>query len=62
MERIIYLITQNKSMSKKKRVFAYYDGSNFYHCVKDNYGITNINFFDMANQLLELSKEGFYSI
>lgn len=41
----------------KKRVIAYYDGSNFYHHCLENYGIKNINFFDMTNQLLDLDKE-----
>jgi len=41
----------------KKRIYAYYDGSNFYHHIKNNYGITNVNFSDMTNQLLDLNKE-----
>lgn len=41
----------------KKRVIAYYDGSNFYHHCLENYGIKEINFFDMTNQLLNLDKE-----
>lgn len=44
-------------MAQKKKVFAYYDGSNFYHLTRNNYGITDINFFDMTNQLLKLDKE-----
>ena len=43
-------------MSKKK-VIAYYDGSNFYHHCLQNYGIKDINFFDMSNQVLNLEKE-----
>ncbi len=42
---------------EKKRVIAYYDGSNFYHDCLDNYGIKKVNFFDMTNQLLNLEKE-----
>jgi uncharacterized LabA/DUF88 family protein len=41
----------------KKRIVAYYDGSNFYHSCNNNYGIANVNFFDMTNQLLDLTKE-----
>jgi len=44
-------------MSVKKRVFAYFDGSNFYHYLRANYGITNIRFLDITNQLLDLQKE-----
>jgi len=38
-------------------VMIYYDGSNFYHHCRENYGITNINFFDMTNQIIDLSTE-----
>ncbi len=41
----------------KKRVYAYYDGSNFYHGLKGSYGVTSIDFFHMTTQLLELEKE-----
>ena len=41
----------------KKRVIAYYDGSNFYHHCLQNYGIKDINFLDMVNQLLVLDAE-----
>lgn len=41
----------------KKRVIAYYDGSNFYHHSLQNYGIKDINFFGMTNQVLSLSTE-----
>jgi len=41
----------------KKKVIAYYDGSNFYHHCLENYGIKGINFFDMSNQVLFLDKE-----
>lgn len=41
----------------KKKVIAYYDGSNFYHHCLENYGIKDINFFDISNQLLFLDKE-----
>ena len=44
-------------MADKKKVFAYYDGSNFYHHLRENYGITKINFFDMTNEILNLEKE-----
>jgi len=44
-------------MTVKKRVIAYFDGSNFYHHMKSNYGITNVNFKDIVDNLLELSKE-----
>jgi len=41
----------------KKRVIAYYDGSNFYHHCLQNYGIKDVNFLDISNQLLFLDKE-----
>ncbi len=41
----------------ERRVFAYFDGSNFYHNCKNNYGITNINFLNMCNNLLDMAKE-----
>ncbi|MEA3514167.1 MAG: hypothetical protein U9R34_01695 [Nanoarchaeota archaeon] len=46
-----------KKEIKKKRVIAYYDGSNFYHHVKGNYGITNVHFLDMTNQIIKLDCE-----
>ena len=44
-------------MDEKQRVFAFFDGSNFYHNSKNNYGITNINFLDLTNNMLDLKKE-----
>lgn len=44
-------------MGTEKRVFAFFDGINFYHNAKNNYGITNINFFDISNNMLDLKKE-----
>lgn len=41
----------------KKKVYAYYDGSNFYHYLKSNYGITNIFFHHMTHQLMDLERE-----
>ncbi len=41
----------------KKKVIAYYDGSNFYHHCLENYGIKAISFFDMTNQMLYLVKK-----
>ncbi len=41
----------------RKRVIAYYDGSNFYHYCKKNYGITDVNFSDIANQIINQEKE-----
>ena len=42
-------------MVDKKRVIAYYNGSNFYHALKSNYGITNVNFLEITNQTIEES-------
>lgn len=41
----------------KKRVYAYYDGSNFYHLSKINYGITKIMFGVLTKQLLTKDEE-----
>lgn len=49
-------------MVEKKRVYAYYDGSNFYHLCKNNYGITKIYFHHMTNQLIDLNEEGLVKI
>lgn len=46
----------------KKRVFAYYDGSNFYHFLKNNYRLTNIHFHLITNQLINPEKEGLVKI
>ncbi|HLD06626.1 MAG TPA: NYN domain-containing protein [Candidatus Nanoarchaeia archaeon] len=44
-------------MTNKKRVFVYYDGSNFYHTCLYNYGIKEIDFYHMTNQLLDIQNE-----
>ncbi|MBU1136153.1 MAG: NYN domain-containing protein [Nanoarchaeota archaeon] len=44
-------------MKNKKRVYAYYDGSNFYHLLKLNYKITSIFFHHVTNQLMDLENE-----
>ena len=44
-------------MADKKKVYVYFDGSNFYHNIKNNYGITSIKFDDICNRMLELSRE-----
>lgn len=49
-------------MSTKKRIIAYYDGSNFYHCVKNNYGITKINFHHITRQIMNLDYEDLVKI
>ncbi len=41
----------------KNRIYAYFDGSNFYHNSKKNYGITSIKYNDLTNHMLDLSKE-----
>jgi uncharacterized LabA/DUF88 family protein len=46
----------------KKRVFAYFDGSNFYHHLKENYGVKNINFYEISNQVLDPSVESLQQI
>ena len=45
------------TMVKKKRVIAYFDGSNFYHYCKAAYGITSVDFKLMTEQMLHLDKE-----
>lgn len=35
-----------------ERVIAYYDGSNFYHLAKDNYGLKGFDFSKVTNALL----------
>ncbi len=51
----------NKKLSDnfmaKKRAYAYYDGSNFYHFIKNNYGFVNVNYFHVTNHLLNLENE-----
>lgn len=44
-------------MADKLRVYAYFDGSNFYHYCLQSYGIKNINFFDFTNQVINLNTE-----
>ena len=39
---------------KKKKVIVYYDGSNFYNRCKESYGIQDINFSHMSNNMLKL--------
>ncbi|MBS3106226.1 NYN domain-containing protein [Candidatus Woesearchaeota archaeon] len=36
-------------MTQKKRVYAYFDGSNFYHLCKKNYGIKNVDILQLCN-------------
>jgi len=48
---------ENTTSKSKRRVYVYYDGSNFYHYLKNIYGITNINFYDLSNKLIDSSKE-----
>lgn len=51
------IMEKKKEEKTKKKVYAYYDGSNFYHLIKTNYGITNIYFHHMTSQLLDLNTE-----
>ncbi len=44
-------------LQNKKRVYAYFDGSNFYHNAKNNYGITSVNFLALSNNLIDLKQE-----
>ena len=44
-------------MEQKKKVYAYFDGSNFYHLAKSNSGVTQVKFNHLANQLLRLKSE-----
>jgi len=41
----------------KKKVFAYFDGSNFYHLAKLNYKISKINFEKLTNQFINSYSE-----
>ena len=61
-EGFIITICSPNYMPDKKRVYAYYDGSNFYHLCKINYGIQGIYFHHMSNQLINLSKENLIKI
>ena len=49
-------------MSEKKRVYVYFDGSNFYHHLKDNYGIRKLDFYEIANQILDSANESLQQI
>lgn len=40
-------------MEKEQRTYAYFDGSNFYHLSKLNYGISNIDFSKITNYMLK---------
>ena len=42
---------------EKKKVYAYFDGSNFYHNSKKAYGIKNVQFHHLANKMLSLDEE-----
>ncbi len=44
-------------MPQIKRVYAFFDGSNFYHHIKESYGITSVNFFHMSNELLKKNEK-----
>jgi uncharacterized LabA/DUF88 family protein len=39
-------------MTQKPRVYAYFDGSNFYHLCKENYGNVRISFSKISNNML----------
>lgn len=41
----------------KKRVYAYFDASNFYHLAKASYGITKVQYNHLANQMIDVSTE-----
>ena len=41
----------------EKKIFAYFDGSNFYHNCKNNYGIVNVKFDDICNNIIDLHNE-----
>lgn len=49
-------------MVDKRRVSAYYDGSNFYHYLKSNYGIVNIDFFNLTKELVDFKNEDLIKI
>ncbi len=44
-------------MMPKKKVYAYFDGSNFYHSSKRAYQITNLQFQHLTNKMLYLDEE-----
>ncbi len=41
----------------KKRVYAYFDGGNFYHLCKSNYGIVKVQYNQMSNQMIQSDSE-----
>ena len=42
---------------EKKKVYAYFDGSNFYHSSKRAYDIINVQFHHLTNKIIDLDKE-----
>ena len=40
-------------MEKEQRVYAYFDGSNFYHLLKLNYSLSNIDFSKVSQDMLQ---------
>jgi uncharacterized LabA/DUF88 family protein len=40
-----------------KRIYAYFDGSNFYHTCKNNYGVKGVKFNHLVNNLIDKEKE-----
>ncbi|MFH1294886.1 MAG: NYN domain-containing protein, partial [Candidatus Aenigmatarchaeota archaeon] len=44
-------------MADKLRIYAYFDGSNFYHYCLQSYGIKRINFFDFTNHVSKIDSE-----
>lgn len=46
----------------KKKVYAYYDGSNFYHNSKRAYGLVNVQFHHLTNKMLKLDEEDLIKI
>jgi len=44
-------------MAEEKRVYAYYDGSNFYHLLKSNYYITKVYFVKITNKLINSNEK-----
>ena len=46
----------------KKRVFAYFDGSNFYHLMILNYGSQNVNFHTFSKKMIADNREELIAI
>lgn len=44
-------------MADKNKVYAYFDGSNFYHLSKKNFGFSDIDFNKLSNSLLKHENE-----